>query len=183
MMPGVRIFLGLLVLLLGRRLYWLMVGVGGLLAGWEFTQQLLAEWTPVVRFLVSIGAGVVGVLLAILAQRVAFALLGFYGGGFVALVLTQSTSSSNAQLMWFVLAGVAGAIIAALVMDWAIIVLTSLAGAAAIVTSISMGPPLRVIVFVVLAVVGLVVQSRGLERRPQTPGAQSGSSSPGERKP
>jgi hypothetical protein len=183
MMPGVRIFLGLLVLLLGRRLYWLMVGVGGLLAGWEFTQQLLAEWTPMVRFFVSIGAGVVGVLLAILAQRVAFAVLGFYGGGFVALVLTQSTTSSNAQLTWFVVGGVAGAIVAALVMDWAIIVLTSLAGAAAIVTSFSMGPPLRVIVFVVLAGVGLAVQSRSLERKPQKPGAQSGSSTPGGRKP
>jgi hypothetical protein len=181
MMPGIRIILGLLVLLLGRRLYWIMVGVGGLLAGLEFTEQLLAEWAPLARFLVAIGAGVVGVLLAILAQRVAFALLGFFGGGFVALVLTQSTMSDSAQLIWVVLAGAVGAVIAALVMDWAIIVLTSLAGAAAIVTSFAMAPVLQTVLFVVLAGVGIAVQSRGLERGIQNRDAQSGSSMPGER--
>ena len=183
MMPGIRILLGVLALLLGRRLYWIMVGVGGLLAGLEFTEQLLAEWAPLARFLVAIGAGAVGVLLAILAQRVAFALLGFFGGGFVALVLTQSTMSDNAQLIWFVLAGVVGAVIAALVMDWAIIVLTSLAGAAAIVTSIAVGRALQPVLFVILAGVGIVIQSRGLDRANQKRVAQSGSSASEEREP
>jgi hypothetical protein len=114
---------------------------------------------------------------------VAFALLGFFGGGFVALVLTQSTMSDNAQLIWFVLAGVVGAVIAALVMDWAIIVLTSLAGAAAIVTSFAMAPVLQTVLFVVLASVGIAIQSRGLERGIQKRDAQSASSKPGEQEP
>lgn len=183
MMPGFRIVLGLLVLLLGRRLYWIMVGVGGLLAGLEFTARLLAEWSPVVRFVVAIGAGAVGVLVAVFAQRVAFAVLGFYGGGFVALALTQSTGGEGAALAWFVLGCVVGAVIAVLVMDWAIIVLTSLAGAAAIVTSFAMEPALKAVVFVVLAGAGIAIQNRGLERGTQPRDSQSGSSTSGEREP
>ncbi|MBN2561916.1 MAG: DUF4203 domain-containing protein [Phycisphaerae bacterium] len=183
MMPGIRIFLGLLVLLLGRRLYWIMVGVGGLLAGLEFAEQLLAGWTPVVRFMVAIGVGAVGALLAILAQRVAFALLGLFGGGFLSLLLSQSAASDGTQLTWFVLGGLIGAIIAVLVMDWAIVVLTSLAGAAAIVTSFSMEPVLRAVVFVILVAVGIVIQSRGLDRTSQRPDAQSESSPLREREP
>jgi len=181
MMPSIRMILGLLVLLLGRRLYWIMVGVGGLLAGLEFAEQVLADWTPLARFFVAIGASAIGALLAILAQRVAFALLGFFGGGFVALVLTRSTAGDSAQLIWFMLAGVVGAFIAALVMDWAIIVLTSLVGAAAIVTSFAMGPTLQAVLFVVLAGVGIAIQSRGLRRANRQRVVQSGSSTPGER--
>lgn len=183
MMPGIRIILGMLVLLLGRRLYWIMVGVGGLLAGMEFTQQVLAEWAPSARFLLAIVAGGVGVLLAILAQRVAFALLGFFGGGFIALVLTQSMGSDNAQLAWFILGALAGAIIAALVMDWAIIVLTSLAGAAAIVTSFAAEPAFKTALFVIVAGVGIAIQSRGLTRGTQKADARFESFTPGERKP
>jgi hypothetical protein len=164
MMPGIRALLGLLVLFLGRKLYWLMVGVGGLLAGMEFATTLLANSSPVVRVIVAIAAGLIGVLVAIIAQRVAFALLGFFGVGFIALTLTPAASSDAVHLTWFVLAGLAGAIIAALLMDWAIIVLTALAGAAAIVTSFAMTPLIQTIVFVILAVVGIAIQSWSYER-------------------
>lgn len=172
MTAGVRIILGLLVLLLGRRLYWIMVGVGGLLAGLEFAQQLLTTWSPPARFLVAIAAGVVGIVLAIMAQRVAFALLGFFGGGFIALALSPSTACDNTQLTWFLIAGVVGAIIAALMMDWAIIVLTSFAGATAIVTSFTMDPIVQKVTFVVLAAVGLAIQGRGVQRGTQLRGSR-----------
>jgi hypothetical protein len=164
MIPGIRIFLGLLLLLLGRRLYWIMVGVGGLLVGMAFTEQILADRAPPVRFLVAVGAGLLGMLLAVLAQRVAFALLGFFAGGHLALLLSQSAFADATRLVWFVLGGMIGAVIAALVMDWAIIVLTSLAGAAAIVASFSMKPVAQTITFVVLAGMGIVIQSRSLKR-------------------
>ena len=183
MIPGIRICLGVLVLLWGRRLYWIMVGVGGLLAGLEFTEQVLAAWSPPARLLVALGAGAVGVLLAILTQRVAFALLGFFGGGFVALVLTQSTTGNNTPLIWFLFAGVVGAVIATLVMDWAIIVLTSLAGAAAIAMSLAVGPTLQTVLFVILAGVGIAFQSQGFRRNTPQPDALSEPSTPKEREP
>ncbi|MCO6435473.1 MAG: DUF4203 domain-containing protein [Phycisphaerae bacterium] len=163
MTAGVRIVLGLLVLLLGRRLYWIMVGISGFLAGSEFAQQFLADWAPWSRFLVAIGAGAIGVVLAIFAQRIAFAVLGFYGGGFIALVLTRSTAGDNAQLAWFILAGLAGAIIAAAVMDWAIILLTSFAGASAIVAGLALGPAFQAVLLLILAALGIAIQSRGLK--------------------
>jgi hypothetical protein len=42
-----------------------------------------AQW---ICFLVAVGAGFLGTLLAVLAQRVAFALAGFYGGAYLALI-------------------------------------------------------------------------------------------------
>jgi hypothetical protein len=180
MMVAVRMLLGVLLLLLGRRLYWIMVGVGGLLVGVGLAEQLLAHWAPLVRFLVAVGAGVVGVLLAILAQRVAFALLGFYGGAYIGLAVAHSAGGGDAGWLWFVLGGVIGAISATLIMDWAIIVLTALAGAAAIATSFSIGPILQAVVFVVLAGIGIAVQSRGLERRTRPTDTRSGSTAPPE---
>jgi hypothetical protein len=57
-------------------------------------------------------------------------------------------------------AGVVGAIIAALIMNWAIILISSLVGAGAVVDALALEQPMNIIVFLVLATVGIVVQAK-----------------------
>ena len=143
--------LGAVVLLFGRPLYWLAVGVLGFLAGAQIADTMLADKQLFVQLLAAVGAGVIGAILAVIFQRVAFAIGGFFAGAYLAQGMATSFGiSSNYEAVWFVLLGVIGAVIAALVMDWAIIVMTSLVGAGAIVTALSVSQSVSALLFVVL---------------------------------
>ena len=154
------IVLGLILLIFGRKLFWLFVGIGGFLLGMQFGGMVLPDQAQWVRVLISVGAGVLGALLAVLVQRVAFGLAGFYGGAYVALRLAGSLGAGGSGIIFFVVGGVLGVVFAILVMDWAIIVLSCLVGAGAIIEALNLGLTATMIIFLVLVIIGIGVQSR-----------------------
>ena len=154
------IVLGLILLVLGRKLFWLFVAIAGFLLGMEFTRLVLADQPTWVMLFIGLGAGLLGALLAILAQRVAFALAGFYAGAYFALIVAQSFGAGGHNILLYAVCGVIGAVLAALMMDWAIILLSCLAGAGAIVVTLGLGPTMSPIVFVILLIAGTFVQAR-----------------------
>jgi uncharacterized membrane protein len=107
---------------------------------------------------VALGAGLIGALLAVLFERVAFALAGFYAAAYLALILIDRIGVTAGENVIIVVSGLVGALIAALVMDWAIIALSALVGAAAIVATFAMPPMIEIAVFIVLVAVGVAVQ-------------------------
>jgi Domain of unknown function (DUF4203) len=159
-MTPYNLFLGLILLVLGLKLFWLFVAIAGFLFGMQFGDLILPDQAHWIRLLIALGAGFLGALLAVLAQRVAFALAGFYGGSYLALILAQSFGAGGSSILLFVVAGVIGAVIATLIMDWAIIVISSLVGAGAMVEALALGQSIRIIVFMVLVVAGILVQAR-----------------------
>jgi hypothetical protein len=163
-MPLFNLILGLTLLVFGRKLFWLFVAIAGFLFGVQFGSLLLPDYPQWVRLSVALGAGFLGALLAILAQRVAFALAGFYGGAYLALIAAQSSGAVAVSVPLFIVGGIVGAIIAILIMDWAIIVISSLVGAGAVVEASALGQRVGIIVFVVLATAGILVQARLLPR-------------------
>jgi hypothetical protein len=163
-MPLFNLILGLTLLVFGRKLFWLFVAIAGFLFGIQFGSLLLLDHPQWVRLLVALGAGFLGALLGILAQRVAFALAGFYGGAYLALIAAQWFGPVGVSVPLFIVGGVVGAIIATLIMDWAIIVISSLVGAGAVVEASALGQRVSIIVFVVLATAGILVQARLLPR-------------------
>jgi hypothetical protein len=164
------IILGLILLIFGRKLFWLFVGIGGFLLGMQFGGMVLSDQAQWIRVLISLGAGVFGALLAVLVQRVAFCLAGFYGGAYVALRLAQSSGAGGSGIIFFVVGGVLGAVFAILIMDGAIIVLSCLVGAGAIVEALDLGLTATMIIFLVLVIVGMCVQARLM--RPSEKGAK-----------
>jgi hypothetical protein len=160
MMPLFNLILGLILLVFGRKLFWLFVAIAGFLFGIQFGGLLLSACPQWMRLLVALGTGFLGALLAILAQRVAFALAGFYGGAYLALIVAQSLAAESVSIPLFVVGGVVGALIAALIMDWAIIVISSLVGAGAVVQALALGQRISIIIFLVLATAGILVQAR-----------------------
>jgi hypothetical protein len=156
-LPG--IVLGFVLLVFGRRMFWLFVGIAGFLFGVEIASTVLFDQPFWQQVTLALGFGLLGLLLALVAQRVAFVLVGIYGGAYLVVVLAR-TAGVQVEPLWLAIVGaLGGGILAALLTDWVIIVLSSLVGAGAIVAGISVGPLVDMVIFVVLVVFGVSVQS------------------------
>ena len=162
------IILGLVLLVFGRKLFWLFVAIAGFLVGMAVTSMVLADQPEWVLLCVALGAGLLGALLAVFAERVAVALAGFYAGSYLSLIASQSFGGDGNSILWFVLGGVIGGLFAALIMDWAIIVLSCLVGAGAIVQTLQLGQTGDFFVFVVLVITGTFLQRRLMIRSQTT---------------
>ena len=167
-MQIITVGLGLLLLVFGRKVFWLCVAVLGFFFGMTWAEALLSDQPTWVMFLSALGAGLLGGLLAMLAQRVAFAAAGFYAGAYLALGAAAALGFGGHRILWVVAGGVIGAVLATRILDWALIALTSLVGASAIVTAGGMGPTTTALSFLGLTVIGMVVQARLMRPRPTT---------------
>ncbi|MEW4455171.1 DUF4203 domain-containing protein [Bremerella sp. JC817] len=163
-MAWIHAVLGVVLLFFGRSLYWAFVAVAGFLVAWEFAASAFSDLPDMMRLLIAIGVGVIGAVIALIAQRVAFALGGAYAGAYLALAFGQNASPETAPMLWILVGGIIGGVAAAMLMDWAIIILSSLVGAWAIVATLPVAPPLAMLAFLVLFAVGVAAQANGLRR-------------------
>jgi hypothetical protein len=158
----VAIVVGLLLLVAGRKVFWLAVGALGFLAGMTAMEQWGASQSPTVHLVVAIAAGLIGMLLAIVLQKVAVALAGFFLG--VVLTAAALPAVGVALGPWTGLALAAGGLVVAMLalglFSLAIVVLTAGAGASLLADAIAPPAPWPAILLVVLWIVGIVVQRR-----------------------
>jgi hypothetical protein len=111
--------------------------------------------------------GVIGALLALFLQKVAIAVLGFLAGGKIAAALAAAFFVHYAQYstIVFVVGGILGAILLLALFDWALIVVSSLIGAYLIESAILLPPTGSTLVFIGLAVIGILAQAASFRRR------------------
>lgn len=152
---------GLAMLALGRRLFWLFVACTGFWLGYTWAQPFGAVPSNISMLLVALMAGVFGCLLAIFFQKVAIGLAGFAAGGQVAMMLIGLFHLLPERLIWlvFLAGGVLGAVFLYMLFDWGLIVLSSLIGAFLIVDNLFWNPAGRMLVFSLLAVGGMAFQT------------------------
>jgi hypothetical protein len=156
----VNIVAGAALLLVGRKLYWLFVAIAGFYVGIEVARAMVLDQPQWVVWLIAAAAGVIGAVIAMLFQRVAFALGGFYAGGYLALVAAERFFPGAVGAGAFLIGGVLGAVAAALLMDWAIIVLSCMVGAALVVSALGLGNLGSLLAYVGLVAIGIAVQAR-----------------------
>src|SRR5512139_2184866 len=161
---AILIVLGLLSLLLGRRLFWLFASIVGFALGWWLTGLLLPDgW---VRLLAGVAAGVIlGVLIRFLGKwaiRIVAAI-----GGFVILPMLLSSLGmlgGISEFSWAVIGAILGFVFAMFLADWTLIFLSSILGVGLILAGAQVFVPLsqavRLIAGFVLMIVGVVFQSR-----------------------
>jgi len=162
-----KIILGLVLLIFGRKLFWLSIGIAGFLIGLELTHLIFVVETLWLQVLIALALGCLGALLAMLVQRLAFTLSGLIAGAFLALKASQvyGPFSHTIVLLLIVGFGIVGAVVATKTMNAAITILVCLVGAAAIVGGLSLEPTQRILIFLSLTGAGLLIQGRQLAAR------------------
>jgi len=176
---------GLLSLFLGRRLFWLFVGISGFLLGLLVggVVGMGNRWDWQMILLVGLVIGAVAAVLSIYLQKPMASLAGFMMGGLMAAILymlVRFGTNAAARLMFggpgaetwilFLVGGVAAAIFVWVTYEWALIVLSSLAGA--LLTFIGMIPflpsnlpaILYLSLLVGLAAVGIFIQAQMMSK-------------------
>jgi hypothetical protein len=153
----VDLIFGFLLVLAGRNLFWLCVGIVGFLMGVQFSQSLgLPQgWTAL---LAAIGLGCLGVILAISFEwfTVVFG-VGFLGGGYLLMSILPSITGQDAWPI-FVIGGILGTCMMVIVFDWALIVISSLLGATLIVNAFAGRQVPHELLFLVSFVTGILAQ-------------------------
>ncbi len=177
-MPSYLVFahmaVGGIILLMGKRLFWFFVMVAGFFLGMEVVGDLLIGYPGWVVWVSAAFAGLAGALLAVFFQRVAFVIAGLYGGGYLAIVLVHSFGWPLSDTAVFIAGGIIGTIFAAVAMDWAIIVLSSLAGSSIVVAALGLQPMQGLLAGVGLTGAGIIVQATQLRRVPGKPTSKTG---------
>jgi hypothetical protein len=162
----VSILTGALLLLFGRQLFWLFVGIAGFLVGMEAAGYYFTG-TEIARVLIALAIGLLGAVLAILFYKVAVAIAGFFVGAYLAVQMTAYLGVSLSQAMiWvpYIIGGIIGGVLVLLLFDWALIILSSVVGATLIVQATTIVPIDVALFFVILVVVGILVQGAVLVR-------------------
>ena len=160
-------FVGIILLISGRRLFWVLVACAGFVAGYEYAISSAGFQNQWVVFLVAFGAGFAGAILAIFLQSIAIGVAGFLLGGYSATTLLRLLEMSSLQNYWpvYIVGGAVGLILMVALFDYAIIFLSSIAGASLIVQATSLISPVNIILFLVLAMAGAVLQSKYQTRK------------------
>lgn len=158
--------LGLVLLLFGRRLFWLVIGAVGFWAGLSFAEAYLGPDAGNWRWLAALGLGALGALVAVFLQRLAIGVGGALIAAYSAHWYLALSGEPLSTLQWAVvaLAGLAGLLVARLVADLALIALSVLAGATLVLEGIDAEPSMSRWIFVGLLVLGAWVQSASLRR-------------------
>src|SRR5688500_12103206 len=65
MQPIFQILGGILLIIFGRRLFWLFVGLLGFFAGFTFASRFFSNQQEWVTLLIAVGCGLIGILLAV----------------------------------------------------------------------------------------------------------------------
>lgn len=166
MIAIVRLVLGLIILTSGRKLYWLFVGIVGFMLGISLSMLFFASESEIVHIAIALVVGVIGAVLALLLQRFAVGLAGFLAGGYILVNLFDVLGLAVNWPFWilFVIGGVVSAVLVSILFDWALIFLSSWAGASLIVQSFAFADWFSIFLYIFLFVVGISLQSSVLRR-------------------
>ena len=166
-MAIIEILLGIALLVAGNRLFWVFVGVMGFILG-LFLAGLLFKSQPEWVFIVtSLAFGLIGAALARSFQQLMVVLAGFVAGGYIisSLITMFHFNIPISPQILFVLCGLIGAALVTSLFDWAVIVLSSISGAALVADNLKLGQQTTAILVLLLILIGIAIQAGWLKWR------------------
>ena len=165
MLSFLNVILGGTLLVLGRKLFWLFVAAIGFVIGIQIATRFFhsSELTMIIAGLV---LGVIFAMVAIFVESLAIGIAGFLGGGYVLLSIASLFGLDQGPTSWiaFIIGGIIGVALIAFLFDWALISISSLAGASMIVSGLHFGPSTGSVVFIVLLIAGVLIQGTELRK-------------------
>ena len=158
----VTIGLGIVMLIAGRKLFWLFVGVVGFTVGIGLAERIFPGESETTLLVLALITGVLFAVLALFLKRIAVGVAGFVAGGYMATYIVSLLNLGIDLPTWILvlIGGVIGAVLVAVLFDWALILMSSLIGAFLIVQAIDQGDKVATIIFVGLFIVGVMIQAK-----------------------
>ena len=153
--------IGLAVLVMGRQIFWIFIaGLGFALGLLISTQYYNAQFEWQV-FLISTIIAVVGAILAYTVQRFAAGLAGFATGWFLTIVVLSYLNLNLGQIESVLpyIVGIISGFLLIIFFDWGVIIASSLAGSAIIVSGMSLMGNVELSLIIMFAMVGIVIQA------------------------
>ncbi len=165
-----RLFLGIALLVMGRRLFWLFLGGVGFVSGFDFAERMIHGQSHSVILIIALFAGALGAMVAIFLQKFAVVAGGFFAGGYLLTELLKVLGVRIGDYHWFlfIAGGLVGAVLMSVVFGWTLIILSSLIGSILISQTFHFGERLSEFLLISLVLVGIVIQS-GLVREKSPP--------------
>ncbi len=161
------IILGLLALLLGKRMFWMFAGIVGFALGWWLASRLLPPTTEILlRVLAGVIAGIIVSGLSRFLGGWAIRIVAAIAGLVILPMLLSSLKMLGGlpEMLWAVIGAALGFVFALFATNWTLILLSSVLGAGLILSGaqvfLSLSEGVRMIVGFILIIVGAVVQSR-----------------------
>lgn len=162
----VQFILGFVLLIAGRRIYWLFVSSVGFLGGLALSTYVLKGQPLWAQLLFALIFGLVGAILATNLQRIALSIAGFFAAGYGMSVLLGILNFDGGTTRWLLIliGGVLGAFFVLGLFNLALIVLTSWGGASLMVEAVGFSGPLALGLLIGLLFIGLLLQGIGRRR-------------------
>ncbi len=156
------VLVGALLLTLGRKIFWFFVAAIGFSIGLQLATQYLNIQPSWLNLLIALGAGLIGAVLAYFFQKALIGIAGFLAGALITwqLLTLLAVPVQNWAWLFLLVGGIIGMALMIVFFDWALIILSSLAGAILIVEGFALVGLLALTVGVILFVVGVIFQSR-----------------------
>jgi len=166
MLSVINLLLGSALLVAGRKLFWLFVGAAGFVTGMQLATRFW-QGPDLLALIVGLVVGVIFALLAIFLQALVIGIAGFLIGGYILTVLAAMLGIDvTGVTTWivYVIGGLIGLLLVSFLFDWAIITLSSLAGASLIVQALFPQGAVGGILFIILFILGVLIQGFTLRR-------------------
>ena len=166
MLNVINLILGGALLIAGRKLFWLFVGAAGFVTGMQLATRFSQE-PGVPAIIIGLVVGVIFAILAIFLQSLAIGVAGFLAGGYVLTALAGMIQLNQGAFSWiiYIIGGILGLILVSFLFDWALITLSSLAGASLVIEAFSPQGATGGLLFFILFFLGVVIQGSILRRQ------------------
>ena len=155
------IIVGIAVLVMGRQMFWIFIAGLGFVLGLLFSSQFFNTQFGWQTFLISAGIAILGALLAFTVQRLAAGIAGLATGWYLSLVVLSYINLDLGQIESVIpyIIGIISGILLFRYFDWGVIIASSLAGAAIIISATSLSRNIEIALLVMLGLIGIAIQS------------------------
>jgi hypothetical protein len=157
----VSLIAGLLLLLVGRKAFWFFLSLAGVAVAIAFVPRYITGLDQQTLLIVSIGAGVLGGVLAFALSKAVVLVGGLLGGGYCGVILWQMLVP-GIEFPWVaaVVGGILGMLAAKFLFTSVLVLASSAMGAALLVHLIGLEGVPGLVALAVLTALGIIVQGR-----------------------
>jgi len=159
-MTIISLLTGVVLLFMGRKFFWLFVGLVGFASGYYAAQHVFALNNVLISLFLSIGLGLLGALMAVFLQRIAILFSGFLAGWYFtgAVLGFMGSGATNNLWLFALIGGIIAAVLLSVAFDYVLIVLSAAVGALTIVHTNLFPQNSDFIFLIVLFFLGLIFQ-------------------------